>query len=268
MTFYECVKFDLQAVGLAGLRCQQMAKNTRKFQFVLGRTGFIAFILGMAALVVVFFLLGIKMGAYLDTYPEKLASLPFEVVRYLGLDEESRQASKEQAALLAEKRQPPLQEADRKQEPGQQTAESTGAPVNTGENTTGNLLQKQVVQPPAETINSPTNPPVVRGSEVAMPVPAMNLEAAKPKVEPAVNYLIQVVAFREMEKARRYSEEINRIGYKSEVESFEQADSGAWFRVVIRNFETAEAARKVASRLNERLKGVNCVVRTSDPLNN
>ncbi len=247
-----------------------MAKNTRKFQFTLGKTGFISFILGMGALVFVFFLLGIKMGAYLDTYPEKLVSLPVSLVRYLGLAPEAKQAANEAAALFsAEKSLPPVEESDSPPAPDKLPADSPVGQAASGENTPDkNLIQEAAIKPPAaEGSNLPAViPPATTPKEVPLPqTPIKNSGSAKPKDEPAGKYLIQVVAFREKEKATKFGEVITRLGYKSEIEITEHDDSGAWFRVVIRNFKTADEAKKVASRLSAKVKGVNCVIRLNEP---
>lgn len=256
----------------AGPPVFKMAKNTRKFEFTLGRTGLISFILGMGALVFVFFLLGMKTGAYLDTYPEKLASWPVALVRALGLDPESKRAAEEEAALTAAKSLPAAEVAAIPKEPDKHPAHSDSEPATKDESIPDKnpVTETALPPPPAETITPPVViPPVAPRKEVAVPqLPQEKIEAAKPNSEPAGKYLIQVVAFREMEKAMRFRREIARFGYKPEVETIEQAEAGTWHRVVIRNFKSADEARKAISRLNAKFKGLNCVVRSDDQLNN
>src|SRR4030042_1585029 len=50
--------------------------NTKNFEFRLKKAGLIAVITGMVALLCFAFLLGVNVGKNIDTYPEKISSLP------------------------------------------------------------------------------------------------------------------------------------------------------------------------------------------------
>ena len=54
--------------------------NIKKFELKLGRAGLIIVIVGFSALLCAFFLLGVTVGKNIDTYPEKIASLPQRVL--------------------------------------------------------------------------------------------------------------------------------------------------------------------------------------------
>jgi hypothetical protein len=50
--------------------------NIKKMELKLGRTGIIILVAGMTALLCSVFMLGIQVGKNIDTYPEKIASIP------------------------------------------------------------------------------------------------------------------------------------------------------------------------------------------------
>lgn len=50
--------------------------NEKKFELKIGKTGISAVVVGMTALLCVAFLFGINVGQNMDTYPEKIASIP------------------------------------------------------------------------------------------------------------------------------------------------------------------------------------------------
>ena len=56
--------------------------NIRKFEIRLGQTGLTVLIVGMVVLLCVSFLFGVGVGKNIDTYPEKISSLP---QRFLAL---------------------------------------------------------------------------------------------------------------------------------------------------------------------------------------
>lgn len=56
--------------------------NIRKFEIRLGQTGLTVLIVGMVVLLCLSFLFGVGVGKNIDTYPEKISSLP---QRFLAL---------------------------------------------------------------------------------------------------------------------------------------------------------------------------------------
>jgi len=60
-----------------------MTKNTRRFEFKLGRIGLIFFLLGISGLLFGVFLLGVTVGKNIDTYPEKIARFLPDRIRTL-----------------------------------------------------------------------------------------------------------------------------------------------------------------------------------------
>ncbi|MDI6725601.1 MAG: SPOR domain-containing protein [Smithellaceae bacterium] len=253
-----------------------MSKNTKQFEFKLGRTGLIFFIIGMSISTFAFFLLGVKVGANLDAYPEKLAAWPASVVASLGLFAKSTPAIKEHHVGPAEGGTglPVTNQEDRP------AAENPGA-LSRATEEAGKAEQGQDVrmapdlkeQPVAEEVRkappeamkpakAPTVPARVEPLPPPMP-PRVPAAAAEPKAGSSGNYLIQVASFRERDKADKFCAEIVRLGYKPEVEQASQNEADLWFRVVIRNFRTIEDARKASQELDGNIRGVKTVVRAN-----
>lgn len=252
-----------------------MSKNTKQFEFKLGRTGLIFFVLGMGISIFAFFLLGVKVGANLDTYPEKMAAWPASVVASLGLGPRPSTMIKEGSEESAG-RAPGLSATNEENRPAAEKHDVISRVIEeAGKGETGQDVKipperqeppvaEEIRKTPEEAPKAAKAPP----APVEAPPPPEPLkfapDAAQPKTVPSGKYVIQVAAFREREKADKFCEEIARLGYRPEVESINETGSGAWFRVVIKTFNNMGDAKKAIRQLDEEVKGVKSVLRATN----
>ena len=73
---------------------------------------------------------------------------------------------------------------------------------------------------------------------------------------------MQAGSFKNINKANELSKKIISLGYKPRVATTEVAGKGKWSRVVIDGFASKDEAKKAADLLSEKIKGLDCIVRS------
>jgi cell division septation protein DedD len=220
-------------------------KNTRRFEFKLGRIGVIVFLLGISGLLFGVFLLGVTVGKNIDTYPEKIARfLPDKLNARLGLPpgaEEPVLAARDQ--MKQEKPEPDLQMT----------------------------FHDRLVKGKQEKVPSPSPEPVIPEVQPKPAAPALVVEKAQPvKEKPAVReeFIVQVASYQEKSKAEALIKKISGMGYPSQTEVINLPDKGKWFRVVMGAFSSRSEAQKAVDAVSGKNKGLNCVIRSVDGVGN
>ena len=77
-------------------------------------------------------------------------------------------------------------------------------------------------------------------------------------------YLIQVVSYREKEKADRFCKRLKALEYNPMVVTIELPGKGKWFRVILEGFETYEEAQKVVGIVSKEIGGLSCVIHSTN----
>jgi cell division protein FtsN len=213
-------------------------KNTRRSEFKLGRIGLIFFLLGISGLLFGVFLLGVKVGKNIDTYPEKIARfLPDKIKTMISLPPESSEPVA--AARDAVKQEKP--------EPGLDLTYYERL-----------LKGKQQQVPP------PPSAPVMPKIQPKPETPAPGGEKEPPvKEKPAVReeFVVQVASYQEKSKAEALVKKISGMGYASRTEVIDLPGKGKWFRVVMGAFPSRPEAQKAVDAVSRKNKGLNCVIR-------
>lgn len=249
-----------------------MSKNTRSFELKLGRAGLMVFILGVSFSLLVSFVLGVVVGRHLDTYPEKIAGLPKQMVEYFGLRE--RVGEREKGGISEKERQgfdPPTKMAEGEERDAVAVIIEENQ-AKDGKQETGRVFEPfvPIVEIPRKS-QEPFSPgtgemrqqTLADGQEAALEQPVRKEPREKgPVAPPTINkYVIQLSSFREREKAERLCERIIGLGYKPQIETVESSKTGTWFRVVIMGYKSREEAMQVVKILPKQVNGINCVIR-------
>ncbi|MDQ5987247.1 MAG: Cell division protein FtsN [Syntrophus sp. SKADARSKE-3] len=264
------------------------AKNLHQFEFKLGKLGVILLIAGMSVLVFAGFLLGVQVGRNIDTYPEMIAQgIPAKMLRAVGLtpqplrpevstvetsdapagDGQSVKANEGGAPAVISPAPPaspaPAAESGKKEGDGSPATSAPAAQTTPVAPLAPSAAAKAVVPDvsvaaPAEAKKDKAAPTAKTGSEKDIK-PAAAKEAKPP--EKNGKYTVQVVSFREKEKADALGKKIVALGYKPQVSLVAISGKGQWYRVVVGGFETKDAADKAVDALTNKIKGVSCVVK-------
>ena len=250
----------------------------------MGRLGLFLFILGMSGLLFFVFLFGVDVGKNIDTYPGRIASYIPDRIR-------------DRAGWVTGGTKPLTAPKEEK------TPDSAGADRDLDLTFYDTLAKKQadagrlIVEPPrekrieaekaaeaqphaakpkvpAETAAAKSKKPAaapqapaIMNQQKSAPVTPLPPPAAAPKKETVPvreKFLIQLVAYQQKSKADELAGKLKSLGYAPRVEVTSLPDKGKWFRVILNGFQTREDAQKAADKISRSIKGLNCVVRSSE----
>ncbi len=249
----------------------------------MGRLGLFLFVLGMSGLLFAVFLFGVDVGKNIDTYPGRIASyIPDRIRDRAGW---ATGGTKPLPAPKEEKK-PESAGADRdldltfydtlakKQgDAGRLIVEPPREKRIEAEKTVEAPPQAAKPKAPAETAAAkPKKPaaapqaPAMMNQQKSAPA-AITAPAVAPKKETSPvreKFLIQLVAYQQKSKADELAGKLKSLGYAPRVEVTSLPDKGKWFRVIMNGFQTREDAQKAADKISRSIKGLNCVVRSSE----
>lgn len=250
------------------------SRNEKRFEFRLGKRGFLLFAFGMAGLLFASFWVGLQMGRDMET-PEiqvSRVSPPAPLERGQapvtgparaaagaappaavapaapvaappappGVSEKASPAAKAPAPRIAA---PPQ---------GAPPAGTNGSPAAGRKEADG---RKQAV--------IPAPPAAARGGDPADPASAKATERAKASGATKETYNLQVASYRERAKADETAKKLGPLGFKPRVLAVDLPAKGRWYRVVIGGFDSRESAQKAADRVAKKIKGASCIIRKS-----
>jgi len=268
------------------------AKNAHRFEFRMGRLGLVLFVLGMSALLFSVFLFGIDVGKNIDTYPDRIAGyIPDRIRNRAGW---TMGASKTVAGRQEEKK-PETAGADKDMDltfyntlakkqgdagglivesPGEKkidagtTVEKT-PPVPKPKARTEPTEQASAVTP-QKSAAAPQAPVPAKPQKAApaTPVPAPAAVQKKETAPAREKFLIQLVSYQQKSKADELAGRLKSMGYAPRIEVTNLPDKGKWFRVIMNGFQSREDAQKAADRVSKNVKGLSCVIRSSESSGN
>jgi len=221
------------------------SKNVRTFELKLGKRALILFIVGMSCLLFLVFLFGVTIGKNIDTYPEKFArGIPGMVKEKLGWSSNRTET------------------AETVSEPSKEYAKAGGE---------GKISEEKKVPMTAPVGSDEKHPAVqalVSTQEQKQP---LSSAAEQAKIKPPhvdEKYLINVVSFKEKEKADSLCEKLTDLGFAPSVTEVELHEKGKWFRVTLEGFNSRENAQKVVDSVTKKIRGLNCAIHKMPVKNN
>lgn len=239
--------------------------NARKFEIRLGQTGLVVLIVGMVVLLCLSFLFGVGVGKNIDTYPEKIASLP---QRFLALFWRPAKVAVEQKsvpgaqagkgnvdlafhqALTHSKTVPiqPLPDAEK-------TAEVEA------------FADREEPLPPPSLPSAqkekaaPVKPEAAGPKKDAGEKPAAEIKSKESKTDSAAaSYQVFVASLKDRQKADQIHRIVAQAGYTSKIVKVNLKGKGTWYRVIATGFDTRARAEAAAARLSKKAK-TKCIVR-------
>ena len=216
--------------------------NSKKMELKLGRAGIIIVIVGMAALLCSAFMFGVIFGKNIDTYPEKIASIPQKVLALIW-----RPAKIKTIPDIV----------DNKPGEGQPKAGDNldltfydNLTSKKGEVKNQPLTEKKMVETPPPQIDLPQ--PKIEAKEVDAPVAASKQ-----------SFIIQAESLKDKAKATQIHKTVAKLGYPSKIVKVDIKGKGTWYRVIATGFETKAQAQAAADKITQKTK-TNCIIRHVD----
>lgn len=224
------------------------AKNTRPFELKLGKLAIILTIAGFAILVFLSFLLGVKVGMNIETYPREIAwGIPAKIVRILGIP---RSPGKVEV--------PPIVSAPSVPVEPEPTPTAPEAPTTSAEPV------KSTARPSVEAGKSIPEAPPAPGAPGESTEPVKSAEPAAPKASKATQegiFIVQVGSFRDEKKAREVTGKIKKLGFTARVRTIDIPGKGRWHQVTIERFKSKAEAEEAREKVSAQIKGLDCVIR-------
>lgn len=218
------------------------AKNVRTFELKLGKRALMVFILGISCLLFVTFLFGVKVGKFMDAYPEKISrGLPYMVMECFGWS--PKKAEAETAVNETPKESAGTEENKVDLTFYDTLAQKKGAKVEE-KRTPGNSAAAVIERPSQKT------------NEAAGQTPVTTAQAKS-------KYQVQVASLKEKDKADQICKKLVKLGYSPRIITADLQDRGKWFRVILDGFESREQAQKITDIVTKKIIGVSCVIHKS-----
>jgi cell division protein FtsN len=240
--------------------------NIKNFELKVGKTGLIIIVFGMAFLLCTAFLFGVDVGKNIDTYPDKIASLPQKALALVwqpakiraaqnALDNKSAQnkpATDETFSLTYHK--------DLTNKDGIIKAESvtenqpSALPPSHGEENTAlnfNLENKN------QTVSA--NEKTREKTEAKEMTPSVGPNKKK--------FIIQAASLKDKSTADKMRKKIKSLGFTSQVMKVEVKGKGIMFRVVVSGFEDMAHADEAAKEISKKT-GTDCIIKSLDSKEN
>jgi len=248
--------------------------NIKKFELKLGRTGLIILITGMTVLLCLSFILGVGVGKNIDTYPEKISSLPQSVLALFWRP--AKIAS--QQGIMDSKENPPnkgnMDLAFHNALTNQKTPSIQKLPavekkpndnVTTDQKVAPHI--KSAVLPPQEEMVSSKGEPdekkILDSERSPAEIKSRTKEVLTP-VSPAGSlFIIHVASLKDKAKASQINGTVTTLGYSSKIVKVDIKGKGIWYRVIATGFKTKAQALSAVEKISKKVK-TNCIIRSAD----
>ncbi|KAF0157567.1 MAG: sporulation domain-containing protein [Syntrophaceae bacterium] len=249
--------------------------NIKKFELKLGRTGLIIVIAGMTVLLCLSFILGVGVGKNINTYPEKISSVPQQILALFWRPAKVAGEQKKMASMESPPDSGNMDLTFHDTLTGQKTLSIQQPPV--AEKKPDNAMVKDqkakpqnppaVLSPQEEAVSSKAE-----ASELKVTVSEKSPVEKKSKikevptaVQPAgSSFLVYVASLKDKAKANQINKTVATLGYSAKVVKVDIKGKGTWHRVIVTGFETKAQAQAAADRISKKVK-TNCIIRAAVP---
>jgi cell division protein FtsN len=223
------------------------SKNIKNFEIKLQKTGIVIIVAGMAVLLCLTFLLGVEVGKGLDTYPEKISSLPKKILASISqpakIDPNSSldgTEDEEEIDLTIQEKNTQNNLSDEKTIPDKQSLNmkptKTDQSINNVEDTKITSNNKKEI------------------SENKNKKPIAEIKKIEKK------YIVHAASFKEKDKAYMFNKKIAELGFKPTIIPVHLKDKGLWYRVIVSGLESKSNAKSAADKI-EKTTGSKCTIR-------
>jgi cell division septation protein DedD len=247
--------------------------NIKNFELKLGRTGLVIVILGVAALLCCAFLFGVTIGKNIDTYPEKIASLPQRILAFIWRPAKIKVEQPTIEKKGAQNQSKSQEELDltfyntltskkgvAKEQPLPDKKPAIEAPsIRQLEPQQKTEVKSAVISPSMDAKRQQTVP-----GETGIDEIETKIREAEPQIAAnGGNFSVQVASLKEKTKAHQMNKKILALGFTPRIMETNVPGKGTWFRVVVYGFSSKALAQTAAEKISNKT-GTNCIVRRMD----
>jgi len=255
-------------------RWKMGSDNIKKFELRLGGTGLVIVIVGITILLCSAFILGVGFGRNIDTYPEKISSMPQSILAmfWRPAKVDSQQKIAESSDGVPEKGSMDL--AFHNALVDQKTPSMQQAPSVTKKLDNEDVVvdQSVVSQEPSEVepvkeVVSETKAAVSEKSaeenkSVARKTPSSSKEAKETSATTSKGtslILIHVASMKDRDKANQIAKTVASMGYPTKVSRVDIKEKGVFYRVITTGFNSREQAQAAADKISKKVN-TKCII--------
>lgn len=270
--------------------------NEKKFELKIGKSGLITVLLGMTALLFAAFLFGIDVGQNMDTYPDKIASLPQKALALVWRPARIRMAKQPESlshagpseaednidltyheTLMSKKGLNGAHSFEGKPPVANQAPPTDVSPAGNAGNVPVESPAQHIIvtddQRPKETANVAAKD-VVKDQEKPQEKETVKPKALSGKTGDPHNassgqekYFIQVASLKDKSAAYAMNKTIDSLGFHSKIIKIDVKGKGILYRVVASDFPDKDKATEAAKKISSKT-GTTCMIKKVDAATN
>jgi len=200
-------------------------RNSREFEFTLGKLGLVIFSFGISLLLLFSFLFGVMVGKNIDSYPEKIArGIPH------AIKEKIIDTSKEMHVPDTKEEHSTKPENHEKEELQLTFYDSLTKKADDDQ-------QKKLA------VEQRTH-----------------ISQSKPRDTLQNRYVIQIASFKEKGRMEVLRKKLTSLGYRPRVDVTTLATSGRWYRLCLDGFSNRREAQRVSTAVETNIRGIKCLI--------
>jgi len=245
--------------------------NIKKFELKLGRTGLIIVICGMSILLCLSFILGIGVGKNMDTYPEKISSIPQQVLAFFWRPARIESGEKNVESKQAQSGKGNMNLAFHNALTGDK-AQSIQQPPGSGKKPDDGIAEDQNARPEMPSAVTPERVDAGSPKQEASGQQAADHEKLRPETNSKIKeahdpiketgslFVIHVASMKDKTKANQIQKTVVALGYPAKVTKADIEGKGTWYRVIATGFKSKALAQTAADKISKKVK-TNCIIR-------
>ncbi len=245
--------------------------NIKKFELKLGRTGLIIVICGMSILLCLSFVLGVGVGKNMDTYPERISSVPQQVLAFFWRSARIESGQKNVESKQAQSEKGNMNLAFHNALTGDKVP-SIQQPPGSEKKTDEGIVEDQKAKPEMPAAVMPERKVAGPSRKEASGQPAADHEKPRPETnskiketqdpvnETGPSFVIHVASMKDKAKANLIQKTVVALGYPAKVTKADIKGKGTWYRVVATGFKSKALAQTAADKISKKVK-TNCIIR-------
>jgi cell division protein FtsN len=240
--------------------------NIKNFELKVGKAGLIIIVIGMAVLLCTAFLFGVDVGKNIDTFPDKISAFPQKILALIWRPADVRIAQSVTDGRNG-KNQTQIQNKENidltfynaltsKKGAMEDQAVTEKQPVllppqDREETNTGNF-NMETQNKTTTSVNEKTREQGDVKVKVKDIAPSVDHKRQK--------FIIQVASLKDKNKADKIDNQINSLGFASQIVKIESKRKGIMFRVIVSGFENKVQAQEAEQKISQKT-GTSCIIK-------
>ena len=246
--------------------------NIKKFELKLGGTGLVIVIVGMTILLCSAFILGVGFGRNIDTYPEKISSMPQQILamfwRPAKVDSQQKIAESSEGVpekgsmdlafhnALVDQKTPSMQQAPAVTKKPDNEDVVVDQSVGAQAPSEVEPVKEAVPEQKAIVTEKPAHPKKIETRETP---PSSKEAPAESSSKGASSILIHVVSMKDRDKANQIAKTVASMGYPAKVSRADIKGKGVFYRVITTGFNSREQAQAAAGKISKKVN-TKCII--------